>query len=117
MPTIEQIKTDIYGSLYAPGNFLEFVVWLERFGVSVGSGIWRGQSHIGWKVQNAAARRIKVALDSEYAHDLIRGPETFEEKVRVYEQRLLNEARSRDLGFKNGRNLTELELLACLQHY
>jgi hypothetical protein len=118
MASIEQFKTDKYGVLYAPRSFVEFSYLLEMLGPSDGSGAWRGQSNIRWKIQSAAARRIELALSSPYAYDLLRDPKLcLEERICKYEQRLFDEARKRGLDFRNGRHLSELEILACMQHY
>jgi hypothetical protein len=68
--------------------------------------IWRGQSDISWPLHSGAYRRVEL----DYL-------ELNESGIRSYEKRLLSEATHKGYRFLNGRELSDLELLARLQHH
>ncbi len=99
---------------------------------------WRGQADCEWVVQSGAARRVQgpwlehFGRDYETVQDMLRlfgvkaardavvlmqGSAQHEEMVCEYERLLLNEARVNGFGHQDGRHLSDLELLANLQHH
>jgi len=73
---------------------------------------YRGQEDSKWPVESAASRRIRN--NSEPQSDNLPGLETF---IRYHEDSLLAPARMDGYGIRDGRVLSDLELLAELQHF
>lgn len=76
--------------------------------------VWRGATNARWTIQSSLQRRLKEA------------PEHFDPKPRPYngtspirraEKRLLAAAREWGLGFEGGTYLSDLQMLASLQHH
>lgn len=99
---------------------------------------WRGQAHADWRVQSGAARRVQEpwlphsgrdyesvqkvlellgAKDTGEAVATTPGTPQHELIVQQYERLLLNEARVNGFDYQDGRQLSELEILANLQHH
>lgn len=99
---------------------------------------WRGQAFAGWHVQSGAARRVQkpwlehFGRDPESMKEMFhdfgikdardavatrQGSSQHEQRVRLYERLLLNDARVNGFDYQDGRRLSELELLASLQHH
>ncbi|ROR99699.1 FRG domain-containing protein [Raoultella terrigena] len=101
------IETDVFGRV------VEVDCLSQILSILVGKGspiyLWRGQGQIEWPIHSAAYRRL---LKSKF---FARDPD--EEAMRDYERDLLTNARHQGYGFENGRNLTDFELLAKLQHH
>ena len=78
------------------------------------SGIYayRGQHNAEWALQSGATRR----LAREYEGSIVSDPEFPELYVNYHRDTLLEPARSRGYGVESGRMLSDLELLAKLQH-
>lgn len=107
-----------YGILPVPENYAQFSVCAEAL---LQSGYlldgWRGQANIHWPVESGATRRIK-------AHGGGSGTSSqsttrrIDELVDQYEHNLLNAARLKGYGTSpDGASLSDLSLLATLQHY
>lgn len=86
--------------------------YLEQIHQKTGGSqcVYRGQADARWLLQSSAERRIKRSFN-----DYIRG--TRDEILRAYQTNLLSEARQKGFGHQEGRILTDLELLAQLQHF
>ncbi|MGU3587369.1 FRG domain-containing protein [Rhodococcus sp. C26F] len=98
---------------------------------------WRGQVNCEWYVQSGAARRVQgpwlehFGRDYESVQDMLRtfgvpnardvvaerGSSMHGGMVHDYERLLLNEGRVNGFGYQDGRRLSDLELLASLQHH
>lgn len=99
---------------------------------------WRGQANAEWKVQSGAARRVQrpwlehFGRDREIVHEVLEklgaktpreaiagstGSKQHADAVLAYERLLLNQARVNGFGHHDGRRLSDLELLANLQHH
>ena len=80
-----------------------------------GAGVYayRGQNDAEWRLHSAATRR----LIEEYGDGVVFDPEFSEKYLDYHTFNLINPARTRGYGIENGRNLTDLELLAKLQHF
>ena len=78
------------------------------------SGIYayRGQPNAGWLLQSGATRR----LVEEYGRSITQDPEFAELYIDFHRDTLLEPARARGYGVDSGRTLSDLELLAKLQH-
>lgn len=73
------------------------------------SFVFRGQSNSTWELNSSAARRIQKSLDFE-------NTDIPNEIFCAYHERLLENAKLRGFHIKEGRILSDLELLAELQH-
>lgn len=110
-PEMSCVSTDRFGELYAPEKLSELVDLLERYAEAGRKMVaWRGQENICWSIDCTAARRLSRQLVTATSADL-------EGSVREYEERLLDEARLVGHGFRDGRKLSDLELLSVLRHY
>lgn len=81
---------------------------ISEMGAGEGIYAYRGQGNAIWDVESAAYRRIKNALEI---------PPDMEMFIHHHETKLLEPARMNGYGFKDGRILNDLELLADLQHH
>ena len=84
---------------------------LKELTSSEGNYAYRGQKNAELGVESGASRRIKKINSSE--GDVI--PK--EDFISYHEKELLEPARMDGLGVEEGRKLTDLELLAKLQHH
>jgi FRG domain len=102
----------LFGSLFAPANLADYSLVLEQLGRGpvICEG-WRGQSDISWRLDSAAFRRLKLDDDDQRRRDVV------EDDLQEYELRLLDRARLAGHGHRNGRRLSDLELLGLLQHH
>ncbi len=105
---MKTVVSPIYGEIPAPGNFdelrslCEASLPTEHFNVRM----WRGQSDASWPVHSAAYRRLLIDYKTVSESD-----------VQIYEQSLLEWASHKGFRRVDGRDLTDLELLARLQHH
>lgn len=106
-------KSDIYGECFIPSNFIELTSLIikkeedEDGNDFIPVWIWRGQSNIEWKTDSSGFRRI---IGSEF-------PENDDTYLESYEERLLERATHQGYRLQDGRQLSDLELLAKLQHH
>jgi hypothetical protein len=96
-----------YGPMPQPETFEELVaLTLEnRVGDHFNVHMWRGQADAAWLLHSGAYRRLKRT----------RKPVT-ERDVCYYDQQLLKEATHRGYRHLEGRELSDFDLLARLQH-
>ena len=115
------VQSPLYGEISAPETpsmllrYLECVRWSRPW-----LEAWRGQANIGWQLDSTAARRLRLhqaALPDELPGTNSQYGLDFEELLRNYEARLLNQARMAGHGLRGSRELTDLELLSALRHY
>ncbi|HDM8130322.1 FRG domain-containing protein [Vibrio harveyi] len=102
---MQLLQTEIFGKIAKPESFDELMNFIcsntyeESYFLT---RMWRGQSDVSWPIHSGAYRRINPSSDRELVS---------------YEKRLLNNATHRGYRFVDGRELTDLELLARLQHH
>ena len=80
---------------------------LRRLIVSEGNYAYRGQENADWGVESGAFRRLKETNPNPSKEDF----------VSYHEKELLEHARMNGYGVEEGRKLSDLELLAKLEHY
>jgi hypothetical protein len=106
---MKTVQTSIFGEVQAPDSFLELVS-LTRTPLSSDDArivrMWRGQSNIDWRIDSGSYRKIRLT-----------NPNPKESEVRFYEKRLLERATHRGFRHIDGRQLSDFELLARLQHH
>jgi FRG domain len=130
--TFPGVKSPLFGDLPAPktiSDFWRLLAHLTAGGTRIAG--WRGHSDITWAIHSSAVRRILahgalpsdllpsgsgVAEGSQITPD-INEPGGLDFYLQQYENYLLNAARVAGHGFQRGRDLSDLELLAVLQHY
>lgn len=83
----------------------EFIKWTMQLDDQM--LLYRGLADADWEVESSAYRRIRESLKEEPAF------ETFQN----YNKQLLDNASLQGFRYQNGRKLSDLELLAELQHY
>lgn len=78
--------------------------------------IYRGQSNARWPLESGAARRIiqSIKVKGNDSTDIVYAPS---DAIHHYHEDLLKKAREKGFGFRDGRPLSDLELLAELQHF
>jgi hypothetical protein len=128
---VPTIATDLFGEIPAPTTVSDLLAVVAQMS-SHGSAIvgWRGQADLEWPVHSSAVRRVKqfgrVPLELQsLATDLGPGlpqidpddPDALDIYLLEYESYLLSEARRAGHDRVEGRELSDLELLARLQHY
>ena len=108
-------ESEIYGNCPQPETFNELVELITNLETDdhdtnrrfVPVRMWRGQSQIAWKIDSSALRRIQIRRDFKDT----------ERELRFYEERLLKHATHKGFRIQDGRELSDLELLAKLQHH
>ena len=70
--------------------------------------IWRGHADINWPIHSTAYRRLAADASRTGVSEI---------DVRRYEKRLLKLAEHKGFRFQEGRELSDLELLARLRHH
>lgn len=105
---MKQTASELFGDVLLPASFKELIAAIQT---PVGFSpfkvfMWRGQGDITWPIHSSAYRRL--ALDKS---------RVTEQDMCNYEKRLLNEATHSGYRSHEGRDITDLELLAKLQHH
>jgi hypothetical protein len=113
----KQQKHSDFGWIYEADTFLEFTSLVQYISKHhTEPRFWRGQSSSAWRIEPGATRRIRpYYMDDEFSEN--RESWGLEDWVRHYEPRMLSQARELGYGVQDGRDLTDLELLALIQHY
>jgi hypothetical protein len=108
---MEQVEHYLHGSVLKPESFSELLT-----NVCEPSGkhqhrvwMWRGQSDIDWRLDSSAYRRLQISTG-------IRPSDSNMAMIR-YEKTLLQHATHRGYRYENGKELSDFELLAKLQHH
>ena len=74
---------------------------------------YRGQSRAEWSLHSAATRRLAKTL----GHDALNAPGFSKVYIDYHRETLIGPARTRGFGVEFGRDISDLQLLAKLQHY
>lgn len=85
-------------------NIEEFIAWTKELPGKL--YLYRGLGKSKWNVESSALRRLNV-----------QEKESLSVAFKNYIDQLLDESRLRGFGYKNDRKLSDLELLAELQHH
>lgn len=99
------VASAVFGTVRQPNSFDDLVKAISQGSLANSSFItrmWRGQGNINWQVHSSGYRRVLPKNDRALA---------------AYEDRLLKQATHKGYRFLNGRELTDMELLARLQHH
>ena len=74
---------------------------------------YRGQSRAKWLLHSAATRRLAQSL----GHDALNAPAFSKVYIDYHRETLIGPARTRGFGVESGRDISDLQLLAKLQHF
>ncbi len=87
----------------------------KLIGAISGDGIYayRGQQDYDWPLHSAATRR----LIKEHGQEALDDPDFTQSYIGYHRDVFLDPARTRGFGHERGRRLTDIELLAKLQHF
>ncbi len=103
---IKSFHSNLFGKIPKPETINEL---LDLFGNKKGKRdvrMWRGQGKISWPIHSSAYRRVAKKKDN-----------VTDDNVVSYEKTLLEQATHKGFRYKNGRRLSDLEMLSKLQHY
>lgn len=103
---MKKFESEIFGQLDEPENVFELFELLIGDHTKRSIKLWRGQSNIDWRIDSGAYRRL-----------LLSKKQVSEKDITFYEKSLLNRARHKGYGIENGILLSDMELLAKLQHH
>jgi len=108
---MKEINHHIHGKMMKPASFNELLMEVSKPSGKYKHRVWmwRGQSDIKWRLDSSAFRRLKVSLNFK--------EEDINESLISYEKTLLQHATHKGYRFENGRELSDFELLAKLQHH
>lgn len=109
------IETEVFGTVLVPSSFSEILgLKNESRNEAVVDAVymWRGQSDISWPLHSGAFRKLLKRPNFFCVKD-----RPTEEAVQFYEKSLLKLATHRGFRRVNNRELSDLELLARLQHH
>ena len=127
MEKIDRIENNKFGKIWVAEDFVSFSQLIKQMTYMYEyPRYWRGQSRIEWRIEPGATRRMKAFPDSGL-HGVAKSYpvyppnidviEDIEQSVAYYEKQLLSSARQAGYGFQEGRNLSDLEILALIQHH
>ena len=94
-------------------NLLDYLKQMEHKTSDYGTYAFRGQEDIKWPLISSATRR----LCTYYKKELHTIPNFQRCYIDYHEDVLLNPARMNGFGIEKGRDLSDLEVLAKLQHF
>jgi len=99
--------SDIFGTVALPSSINEILMLAKEHSSDRRNvHLWRGQSNISWPIHSSAYRRLKrnkTKISEQY--------------MQHYETYLLKHATHQGYRFEAGRELSDFELLAKLQHH
>lgn len=105
---MEYLDSNLFGPVSSPEDFGEILMLTQQHsGKRRNVYMWRGQGDLDWPIHSAAYRRLSKKSTR---------PVT-EERLRFYELDLLKAAAHQGYNYENGRKLSDLEVLAKLQHH
>lgn len=101
------IDNQLFGRIPSPETIEELLL-LTKQHIPIRRNVyfWRGQSDIQWPIHSSAYRRLKRNKS-----------QVTESDMQHYEKYLLQHATHQGYRYDNGRSLTDMELLAKLQHH
>ncbi|MGE7121812.1 FRG domain-containing protein [Peribacillus sp. NPDC046944] len=105
---MKEYKSDIYGLILEPEDIYELFKLLigDSHKKDRSVRIWRGQANVDWRIDSGAYRRLMNNKSHVREVDII-----------SYEKSLLERARHKGYGVDSGILLSDMELLARLQHH
>ena len=127
---VDLVSSPKHQVIPAPSSVAQYIEVCGSLQSGIGHRIvgWRGQADILWDVEPSAIRRLRGGADRSHAYSGVRAKfgdeeayriesETLENSLVAYETDLIQGARHAGHGRHEGRDLSDLELMALLQHY
>lgn len=111
--SVREMDHELFGRLWAPEGPDDLANVLGAATHASAAMGWRGQASLVWRFDSGLARRILTNRDQLRSL----GEVPLETQMRELESRLLSRARLAGHGQRDGRSLSDLELLAVLQHH
>jgi hypothetical protein len=104
---MEFMDTKLFGTVALPKSLSEILDLVKQHsGDRLNVHLWRGQGNISWPIHSSAYRRLLKTQGS-----------VIEKNMQSYEEYLLHHATHQGYRFEFGRELSDFELLAKLQHH
>ncbi|MFF2855567.1 FRG domain-containing protein [Peribacillus sp. NPDC058002] len=105
---MDTYNSGIFGEIQMPESFVELMEFPTQLSKIKGKNImlWRGQGDISWPIDSGAYRRLVNS-----------GQEQNELYLSSYEKGMLKSARHKGYGTNEGLPISDMELLAKLQHH
>ena len=112
---MKKYNSDLFGEIDYPETFLDLLQLVMQDKAhtppSINVSYWRGQANINWQLNSSIARRILLKQKNMSA-------ETLDRNILWWEKILLQKAKQNYYNYdERGRLLSDLELLAKLQHH
>ena len=95
------------------GTIEKYLIKIRKATSRSGIYAYRGQANSQWSLHSSATRR----LISEHGSERLADPGSPELHNRYHRERLLEPARTRGFDIDDGRKISDLQLLAKLQHF
>ena len=96
-----------------PSTIGKYLVQIQDVTQTAGIYGYRGQKDSEWPLHSAATRR----LIEEHGDDIVRDPDFPQLYINYHRETLIEPGRTKGFGSESGRRLSDLELLAKLQHF
>lgn len=105
---MDTYNSEIFGEIQMPESFVELMEFPTVLSKMEGKNImlWRGQGDISWPIHSGAYRRLVNS-----------GEKSIEWSLSSYEKGMLAKARHKGYGTNEGLSISDMELLAKLQHH
>jgi hypothetical protein len=104
---MDYFDSEIFGTVALPSSLGETLDIAKKHSADRRNvHLWRGQSNIGWPIHSSAYRRLLRTKKN-----------VTESNMQRYEEYLLEHATHQGYRFELGRELSDFELLAKLQHH
>jgi hypothetical protein len=112
---VRQVEHSWFGTMLAPEGVGDFGNIVGDIAVAFGVAGWRGQASLCWRIDSSLSRRVR-ARDALLG-DVVGTGDPLDRVVNETEARLLGRARLAGHDRHDGKTLSDLELLAVLQHH
>lgn len=105
------LEHQIHGTVIQPNSFNELFAEVTKPSGKYNHRVWmwRGQSNIEWRIDSSAYRRLISSTNYQ--------GQGINKALISYEETLLSQATHKGYRYENGRELSDFELLAKLQHH
>ncbi len=111
---MQKFDSTIWGKIPQPDNFIELMSLILEDKKKSGQNVsfWRGQAKISWKLDSSIVRK---ALKSNATLNSV---EKIEQTISMGEELMIGQAKKNLFDYdERGRKLSDIELLAKLQHF
>lgn len=111
------VNHPLHGQLIAPKDFSDLINLITNYSFLFNRGelsqvVWRGQSDISWRLDSSLVRYAQ-RMDLIHPSPI----EEIDKRILSLESRFLDESKLRGFHNQNGHIISDLELLALMQHH